>query len=103
MAYTDYPAFPNAIPALVNNLNLQVTSPTGAVYKGNVFGIFVVGESIPNSGSFDTRNPIEGVLVNSPAVGEWSIHVEGANVPSGPQGYGLVAVGDLDLGYGDIR
>jgi len=106
LAYSDYPSFPNCNtvgPCLVNNLNLQVTSPTGAVYKGNVFGIFVVGESIPNSGSFDTRNPTEGVLVNSPAVGEWSIHVEGANVPSGPQGYGLVAVGDLDLGYGDIR
>src|SRR2546426_8876710 len=103
MAYSDYPAFPNAAPALVNNLNLQVTGPTGAVYKGNVFGIYVVGQSVPNSGNFDNRNPIEGVIVNSPAVGEWAIHVEGANVPSGPQGFAVVAVADLDLGYGDIR
>ena len=103
MAYSDYPGSPNANPTLVNNLNLQVTSPTGAVYKGNVFGIFVVGQSVPNSGSFDTRNPIEGVLVNSPAVGEWAVHVEGANVPAGPQGFAVVAVADLDLGYGDVR
>src|SRR2546428_221284 len=103
MAYSDYPAFPNANPALVNNLNLQVTSPTGNVYKGNVFGIYVVGQSVPNSGSFDNRNPVEGVVVSSPPTGEWTIHVEAANVPSGPQGYAVVAVADLDLGYGGIR
>jgi hypothetical protein len=103
MAYSDYPAFPNANPALVNNLNLQVTAPNGSVYKGNVFTVFSLGESLPNSGSFDTRNPIEGVIVNSPGIGEWTLRVEGANVPSGPQAFALVAVADIDLGFGDIR
>lgn len=103
MAYSDYPALPNANPALVNNLNLQVTAPNGSVYKGNVFAPFSLGESLPNSGSFDNRNPIEGVIVNAPGVGEWAIHVEAANVPSGPQGYAIVAAADLDLGFGDIR
>ena len=103
MGYSDYPAFPNANPALVNNLNLQVTSPAGDVYKGNVFGIYVQGQSVANTGSFDTRNPVEGVIVTSPAAGEWTVHVEGANVPAGPQGFAVVAVADLDLGYGDIR
>ncbi len=103
LAYSDYPAFPNANPALVNNLNLQVTAPNGSVYKGNVFTVFSLGESLPNSGSFDTRNPIEGVIVNSPGTGEWTLRVEGANVPSGPQAFALVAVADIDLGFGDIR
>ncbi len=103
MAYSDYPALPGSNPALVNDLNLQVTSPTGAVYKGNVFSIFVQGQSLPNTGSFDNKNPIEGVIVTSPAAGEWTIHIEGANVPAGPQGYAVVAIGDLDMGYGDLR
>ncbi len=103
MAYSDYPAFPNSNPALVNNMNLQVTAPNGSVYKGNVFSVFSVGESLPNSGSFDTRNPIEGVIVNSPAVGTWTLRVEAANVPAGPQKFALVAVADVDLGFGDVR
>ncbi|TLZ58217.1 MAG: hypothetical protein E6K17_01530 [Methanobacteriota archaeon] len=103
MSYSDYPAFPNSNPALVNNLNLQVTAPNGSVYKGNVFATFAMGESLPNAGSFDTRNPIEGVIVNSPGAGEWTIHVEGANIPAGPQAFAVVAVADLDPGYGDIR
>ena len=103
MAYSDYPALPNANPALVNNLNLQVTAPNGSVYKGNVFAPFSLGESLPNSGSFDNRNPIEGVIVNAPGVDEWAVRIEAANVPSGPQGYAIVAAGDLDLGFGDIR
>jgi len=103
MAYSDYPAFPNANPSLVNNLNLQVTAPNGSVYKGNVFSVFSLGQSLPNSGSFDTRNPIEGVIVNSPAAGTWTLRVEAANVPAGPQPFALVAVADVDLGFGDIR
>ena len=103
MTYSDYPAFPNANPALVNNLNLQVTAPNGSVYKGNVFSVFSLGESLPNSGSFDTRNPIEGVIVSSPGAGDWTLHVEAANVPAGPQPFALVAVADIDLGFGDIR
>ncbi|HTD81534.1 MAG TPA: S8 family serine peptidase, partial [Thermoplasmata archaeon] len=103
MAYSDYPAFPNSNPSLVNNLNLQVTAPNGSVYKGNVFSAFALGESLPNSGSFDTRNPIEGVIVSNPGVGTWTLHVEGANVPVGPQPFALVAVADIDLGFGDIR
>src|SRR6185437_8137555 len=45
LAYTDVPGFPGAIPALVNDLDLEVVSPTGIIYHGNQF---LNGESVPN-------------------------------------------------------
>ena len=102
LVWSDYPALPNASPAIVNNLNLLVVSPSSSAYKGNVFGTFAQAESIPNAGSFDARNTMEGVIVNTPAAGEWRIRVDGANAPVGPQPFALIAIGDLDLGYGDV-
>src|SRR2546427_9269091 len=37
LAYTDVPGFPGAIPALVNDLDLEVEAPDGRVYRGNQF------------------------------------------------------------------
>jgi len=61
LVWTDAPGAPDANPALVNNLDLEVT--TGAtVYKGNVYsnGVSVSG------GSFDALNNIETVLIPAP-------------------------------------
>jgi len=102
LVWSDYPGLPNAVPATVNNLNLLLTDPLSNTYKGNVFGTFTQAESIPNAGSYDPRNTTEGVIVNAPAAGEWRIRIEGTNVPSGPQPFAIVAVADLDLGYGDV-
>ena len=45
LAYTDVPGLPAAIPALVNDLDLEVVTPSGDVFAGNQF---LDGESIPN-------------------------------------------------------
>ncbi len=101
LAWTDYPGTLGASKALVNDLDLQVTAPNGTVYRGNNFGAFASGQSLPG-GTFDTTNTEEAVLLKSPAPGDWKVAVIGANVPVGPQPFGLVATGGLDRNYGRV-
>ncbi|OGS46671.1 MAG: hypothetical protein A3K66_07900 [Euryarchaeota archaeon RBG_16_67_27] len=101
LVWSDYPGTLAASLALVNDLNLEVTAPDGTVYLGNVFGTFADGQSIAG-GAFDTVNVEEAVIRKTPAVGTWTVRVIGANVPVGPQPFALVAVGDLDGGYGRV-
>jgi hypothetical protein len=89
LVWSDYPANPGASPALVNNLNLVVTAPGGAVYRGNNFS----GGWSSTGGVADNANNVESVYVPSPAVGQWSVRVEGGNVPQGPQPFALVVTG----------
>jgi hypothetical protein len=58
---------------LVNNLDLQVTSPTGTTYYPNGVN--------RTSGSADTKNNVEQVKVTSPATGNWTVRVNGTSVP----------------------
>ncbi len=107
MAYSDYPGSVPTTRALVNNLDLTVTSPTGFVYKGNVFweGKDVASELIesrPLAGSYDTDNPLESVLNMTADLGFWKVKVTGTNVPSGPQPFALSIVGSVDPGYGQL-
>lgn len=76
--------------ASINDLDLEVISPGGTTYLGNVFsgGVSVSG------GTKDPRNNVEQVHLNSPAVGIWTVRVIGANVAQGTQGYALIATGD---------
>ncbi len=77
LAYTDVPGFPPAIPALVNDLDLEVISPSGLVYRGNQF---LEGESVPNTGSSDSINNVEGVHIALPEAGEYVVRVIGKKV-----------------------
>lgn len=88
LVWSDYPGSPPA-GGLVNNLNLVVTGPGGTTYRGNVFS---GGWSVPG-GTADSVNNVESVYVQNPAVGTWTVRVEGANVPQGPQPFALVARG----------
>ena|GEM_PF-3704985 len=48
------------------------------------------------STSYDRTNNVEGITINNPATGSYSINVNGYNVPYGPQPYALVASGDIN-------
>ncbi|RLE25828.1 MAG: hypothetical protein DRJ65_06860, partial [Acidobacteria bacterium] len=79
---------------LVNNLDLEVVSPSSALYLGNVFS----GGDSTSGGSADVLNPVEGVVIPSPASGTWTLRIKGTAVPgtgtapySDRQGYALVA------------
>ncbi len=94
LVWTEPAAAAGAVFAAINNLNLTVTSPTGQVFKGNVF---TSGQS-SIGGSYDDRNNVEQVLVTSPGVGAWTIRVDAAAVNTGPQGYSYAVTGDIVTG-----
>jgi len=77
LAYTDVPGFPGALPALVNDLDLEVVGPDGTLYRGNQFG---AGESVPNPPSSDKLNNVEGVFLSQPAPGDYLIRVRGSKI-----------------------
>ena len=94
LCWTDYPGNENASPAIMNNLNLEVISPSGVVYKGN---IMENGYSVENpDDDFDDINTVEVVHVENPESGTWTINVYGQSVPFSPQPYALVITGDID-------
>ncbi|MFQ6127475.1 MAG: S8 family serine peptidase [Thermoplasmata archaeon] len=102
LAWTDYPGVAWTSPNIANDLDLLVTDPLGNTYKGNVFGTMAQGESLPNTGSYDRLNVLEGAHIESPMVGAWSVRVTAANAPNGPQPYALVTLGDLGTGWGQV-
>ena len=57
---------------LVNNLDLEVTSPSGTVYLGNDFAS---GRST-TGGSADSINNLEVILIDSAEVGIWTVKVK---------------------------
>lgn len=93
LVWTDYPGNSGANPAIVNNLDLQVTGPNSAVYRGNQYS---GGQSQPNPSTWDNRNVEECVRRNVPETGNWTIRVNATNVPQGTrQPFALVISGGL--------
>jgi len=100
LAYTDVPGFPGALPALVNDLDLEVVAPDGRIYRGNQFE---EGDSIPNATGNDNINNVEGVHIFGPTPGEYIIRVRARNVaddarsdtPNVDQDFALVVSADI--------
>ncbi|HZU85996.1 MAG TPA: S8 family serine peptidase, partial [Anaerolineaceae bacterium] len=79
--------------AFVNNLDLLVTAPGGATYRGNVF----IGSWSATGGSADTKNNTEAVYIQNPALGSWTIRVTATAWASGTQPFALVASGGFGV------
>ena len=77
LAYTDVPGFPGAIPALVNDLDLELVAPDGKTYRGNQFRD---GESVPGAPTPDNINNVEGIYLSDPLPGEYTLRVRASNV-----------------------
>ncbi|MCR4424107.1 MAG: S8 family serine peptidase [candidate division WOR-3 bacterium] len=77
LAWSDTAAAPNANPTLVNNLDLELISPTGTYYRGNKYS---AGQSIANPTGWDSINTEECCRINAPDTGVWTIRVYGRNV-----------------------
>lgn len=87
LVWSDFASTESAASNLVNNLNLVVTAPDGTTtYLGNVFS----GGWSQSGGSADGVNNVENVYIESAAAGTWTVTVNGANVPQGPQPFALV-------------
>ncbi|HLF06336.1 MAG TPA: S8 family serine peptidase [Thermoplasmata archaeon] len=107
LVWNDYPATVGASVALVNNLDLTVTAPSSAAFKGNCLTGSNPGKSTTSCGAYDSKTNVEGFrLPASDAAletGVWTIRVTGANVPVDPQQFALVITGGLDLDYGNVQ
>lgn len=94
LVWTDPAAASGASQAAINNLDLKVTSPSSALYLGNVFS----GGVSATGGTSDLKNNVEQVLLNAPETGNWTVEVVGAAVNSGTQGYSIIVTGDVATG-----
>jgi hypothetical protein len=101
MAYTDVPGLPAALPALVNDLDLEVIAPDGSLYLGNQFAN---GESVQGATSSDNVNNVEAVVLAQPGAGDYLVRVRARNVvedvhqpdsDTPEQDFALVISGDL--------
>jgi hypothetical protein len=91
LAWTDAPATAGVAFAPVNDLDLEVDSPAGAIFLGNVFAS---GRS-SSGGTRDDRNNVEQVHLEAPQTGRYVVRVRGAAVNQGAQGFALVVTGDV--------
>jgi hypothetical protein len=93
LAWTDFPSTPAASVNLNNDLDLQVTGPSGT-FLGNVFAN---SQSVAG-GTADRRNNVEQVTLLAPAAGTYTITVRAFNVPSSAQPFALVVSGGVSTG-----
>ncbi|MEM6773323.1 MAG: S8 family serine peptidase [Pseudomonadota bacterium] len=91
LVWTDPGASPSARQALVNDLDLLLIAPSGAVYRP-----YVLNGALPSqpasTGDNDIDN-VEQVLVGDAQPGTWTARVVGDGVPIGPQKFSLVSAG----------
>jgi hypothetical protein len=95
LAWTDTAAAPSANPTLVNDLNLELTTPGGTQYRGNKYSS---GQSQPNPSGWDNVNVEECARVNAPDTGLWTLRVYGQNVATHVrQWFAWTITGDVAL------
>jgi len=96
MTFTDWPAAVSASAAnvRVNDMDLEILTPGGTLYRGNVIDT-TQGLSTPG-GSPDTINTTEMVILDTPEVGAWTIRLRATAVNmGGKQGAAVVVTGDV--------
>lgn len=98
LAWDDFPATFNANPVLINNLTLELVSPSGTLWRP-----WILNPASPATAAtrgIDTRNNQEQVQVFNPEPGTWRVRVIGASVPQGPQDYSLACLGCRTVSVG---
>ena len=97
LAWDDPAGAPNVSPALVNDLDLIVTDPSGTRHYP-----WTLNPASPSAGAVRTQedhlNNIEQVLVSNPDSGVWQVQIVGTSVSAGPQSFAMGS--SLDLGAG---
>jgi len=90
--WNDMEAAPGANPALVNDLDLKVTTPSNEELLPWVLDPTpnVSNLNLPATTGIDRLNNVEQVLINNPTQGEYTLTITGHNVPMGPQEYFIV-------------
>ncbi len=90
IAWDDPPGTPNVSPALVNDLDLEVFSPSLVqYYPWTLDPLNPAADAIRTQA--DHLNNIEQVVIDNPTAGAYLIDVVGFSVPQGPQTFSIVA------------
>ncbi|HXB91695.1 MAG TPA: S8 family serine peptidase, partial [Puia sp.] len=85
--WPDYPAAPFAGSALVNNLDLTVTSPDAVTHHPLILNPSPAHVNDIAVEGIDNLNNIEQVVVNNPPGGTFTITVNGTDIPTGSQNF----------------
>jgi serine protease AprX len=93
LVFRDYPGTTSSTLHRVNNLDLRVTSPSGAIYHGNV-GLSA-GVWSTAGGSANNVDTVENVFVQNPAAGTWQITITAAELNQDAH----VETGAMDADY----
>ena len=96
----DKEASPSSTIALVNDLDIQLTSPNGTVFQPWVLDP-TPNSSLLNSNAvrgIDSLNNMEQITIKNPVSGIYNLLVNGTSVPFGPQDYWLT----YEYNYEDI-
>jgi hypothetical protein len=82
----------NASIALINDINIVMTTPSGQNYEPWILGLDPTLASLEADAvrGIDDRNNMEQVSLENPPTGNYTINVSGFNIPQGPQEYFLV-------------
>lgn len=98
LVWDDVPGTPNVGNALVNDLDLIVTSPTGTRHYPWTLNPASPAAAASRS-SEDHLNNIEQVVIDAPESGVYQISVQGTDVAQGPQGFAIAASPGLGDGF----
>jgi hypothetical protein len=94
LAWDDPPAIVNANPALIDDLDLVVTDPSGTRQYP-----WTLDPANPTAPAVRTKedhvNNLEQVQVDTPLAGAWTVVVRGTNVPQSWQRFSLVSANGL--------
>ncbi|MEJ7588208.1 MAG: S8 family serine peptidase, partial [Ferruginibacter sp.] len=85
--WADTAAAINAAVALVNDLDLTLSTPASTLHRPLVLNPSPAGVNNIAVEGADHVNNIEQVIIENPAAGTYTIHVNGFELPFGPQEY----------------
>ena len=88
--WADVEATANAAIALVNDADLSVITPGGSILRPWVLNANASNVNEGATKGIDHINNIEQVTIDNPTAGNYTLQVNGFNIPSGTQNYVLV-------------
>lgn len=100
--WSDEPAVPYVLNALVNDLDLEVIAPDNSIHFPWVLNPMPENVSDPAIKSTDHSNNYEQVTIDLPPAGNYQIEIEGYSIPIGMQPYVLTydfVMDEIELTY----
>ncbi|MBB3967423.1 S8 family peptidase [Mucilaginibacter phyllosphaerae] len=91
LAWIDPPAQLNTPAALINDLDLYITTPTGTTLLPWALSAYPATDSLltPARMQRDSLNNTEQVTLQNPAAGIYTVYVQGRKITQGPQAFSI--------------